>query len=145
MADAPYFSLSHSGELAVVAVARVPVGIDVQRVPSEETVELVERRLHPEERREVRELPPERRPFALASVWARKEAYLKGLGTGLAHGLGHVYLGGRPGVAGAPVGWLVRDLPGDGRHAMAVAVAVARHGAEGLRIVSRALPTGPVA
>ncbi|MFF0428422.1 hypothetical protein ACFYUJ_29020 [Streptomyces sp. NPDC004520] len=77
----------------------------------------------------------------MPAVGVHKEARLKGLGTGPAHGFGHVYPGGRPGVAGVPTGRPAHDLPGDGRHAM----AVARRGPEGRRIVPRALSTGTAA
>ncbi|ULR51534.1 4'-phosphopantetheinyl transferase family protein [Streptomyces deccanensis] len=115
-----HFSLSHSHGRALVALAGVPVGADVQRVPSPEAAELCLAALHLRERRELTGLPPSERPAEFARVWARKEAYLKGLGTGLARGPGTDYLGGD--LRARPAGWLVADVPGAPGHATAVAL-----------------------
>ncbi|MER5950524.1 4'-phosphopantetheinyl transferase superfamily protein [Streptomyces sp. NPDC001904] len=120
---APHFSLSHSGDLATVAVARVPVGVDVQTVPSPGATDLNVQRLHPCERNEVAELPPAERPRAFARVWSRKEAYLKGLGVGLSRRLDADYLGGHGDSADGE--WLVRDLPGEALGGAEVRDAVA--------------------
>ncbi|MER5968056.1 4'-phosphopantetheinyl transferase superfamily protein [Streptomyces sp. NPDC002057] len=118
--DPPSFSLSHSHGLVLLGVARRPVGVDVQRVPSYATAELCRTALHPAEREDLAELPEERLAEAFARLWTRKEAYLKGLGTGLARGLGSDYLGAAE-RAGArrPAGWAVLDLPGGPDHAAA--------------------------
>ncbi|MET8772983.1 4'-phosphopantetheinyl transferase superfamily protein [Streptomyces sp. NPDC004658] len=120
-----HFSLSHSSGRALLGLAAVPVGVDVQRIPAATTTEVCTRLLHPGERAELAELaelPPQRLAAAFAQVWARKEAYLKGLGTGLGHPPHLDYLGtpgpGRPG----PAGWTVRDLPCGPAHRAAVAV-----------------------
>lgn len=119
----PHFSLSHGREVALVAVAAVPVGVDVQHVPSAETVELCEPRLHVRERRDLAGVPTGRRPAVFARLWARKEAYLKGLGTGLGRGPAADYLGDG---AGRPSGWLVGDLPAGPGHAAALALRGSR-------------------
>ncbi|MFJ9568719.1 4'-phosphopantetheinyl transferase family protein [Streptomyces bacillaris] len=140
-ADAPglHFSLSHSHGLALIGVARAPVGVDVQRVPTAGTVELCLPALHPAERRELLDLRAAARPRAFAELWTRKEALLKGFGTGLGHGLGEApYLGTRDTPdrpAGAP-GWSVVGLRGCRDHAAALAVAGTGPG----RAVLRELP-----
>ena len=101
----PGFSLSYSHQVAVVALATATVGVDVQRVPSANTVRLCLPDLHPAERAELAEVSARRRPAAFARLWTRKEAYLKGLGTGLRRDLSADYLGGRdagPGPASRP-------------------------------------------
>ncbi|MER6091347.1 4'-phosphopantetheinyl transferase family protein [Streptomyces bluensis] len=123
----PHFSLSHSPGLSLVAIADVPVGVDAERVPGRRTVELCLERLHPEERREVLAVPVKERPLWFCRLWARKEAYLKALGTGLGRGLERDYLGDRegPGAPPPPTGWTVRNLSCGSRdttHAAALAV-----------------------
>lgn len=73
------FSLSHSGDLTVIAVTRgVPVGVDVERVISEANVDSLARGvLSPGE-----ELGPDR-ARDLTMYWTRKEAVLKTTGDGL--------------------------------------------------------------
>ncbi|MGA5193738.1 4'-phosphopantetheinyl transferase family protein [Streptomyces exfoliatus] len=121
---AVHFSLSHSGDLALVGLAGRPVGVDVQLVPGVTTAELCGRRLHPAERAELAARPPADRAEGFARLWARKEAYLKGLGTGLRRALDADYLGdGGPGRPGRPTGWTVLDVPCAPGHAAAVALA----------------------
>lgn len=118
-----HFSLSHSSGRALVALAAVPVGVDIQRMPSAETTDVCTRLLHPGERAELDELPPGERGAAFGQLWARKEAYLKGLGTGLERPLHADYLGSsvrEPRLR--PAGWTVLDLPCGPAHGAAVAV-----------------------
>ncbi|WP_326693870.1 4'-phosphopantetheinyl transferase family protein [Streptomyces sp. NBC_01766] len=124
IADVPvHFSLSHSGDLALLAVAAVPVGVDVEAVPSPVVVREVGERLHPRERAELARLPEERRPEAFARVWARKEAYLKGLGVGLVRGIGLDYVGTDASAVNPRPGWSVGDVEVPEGFAGAVAVA----------------------
>ena len=58
-------------------------------------------------------------------MWTRKEAYLKGIGTGLARGVAADYLGAT-GLAPLPAGWSVLDVPVPDGHAAAAAVLGAR-------------------
>jgi 4'-phosphopantetheinyl transferase len=121
------FSLSYSHQVAAVALAADPVGVDVQRVPSAGTVRLCLPDLHPAERAELAAVSARRRPAAFARLWTRKEAYLKGLGTGLRRDLAADYLGGRQGAGAGPAGWSVTDLPAPPGHAVAAAVRSAHH------------------
>ncbi|MFJ7156701.1 4'-phosphopantetheinyl transferase family protein [Streptomyces sp. NPDC101118] len=124
LAGTLHFSLSHSGDAALMAFSGRPVGVDVEAVPdAEATADLVET-LHPREAAELLALPEEARPPLLGRVWARKEAYLKGTGMGLAKGLRDPYMG----TAGLPAptpGWAVRDVTAPAGFAAAVAVAAA--------------------
>ncbi|MFI9800666.1 MULTISPECIES: 4'-phosphopantetheinyl transferase superfamily protein [unclassified Streptomyces] len=119
---APEFSLSHSHGLALVAVARTRVGVDVQALPSPATVDACLPLLHPAERQEIARVPPERRPTAFARLWSRKEAYLKGLGTGLARAADLDYLG-EGAESWRPAGWTVRNIPLCEGHVGAAALA----------------------
>lgn len=120
-----HFSLSHSGDLAYFAFAAVTVGIDVEAVPGAAAVADVMTSLHPAETAELAALPGEERRVALARVWSRKEAYLKGTGAGLALGLADPYIGAGPEPAQVP-GWLLRDLAAPPGYGAALALAV-RH------------------
>jgi len=114
------FSLSHGGNLVLVGVAATPVGVDVEQVPDVQVAADLTARLHPAEQREiVAAARPER---AFATVWTRKEAYLKGIGTGLSRGLATDYLGAA-GLAPLPDGWTLLDVPVPDGYAGAVAVA----------------------
>ncbi|MFD5411022.1 4'-phosphopantetheinyl transferase family protein [Streptomyces nojiriensis] len=117
-----HFSLSHSGDLAYLALAAVPVGVDIEETPGADAVADVLGSLHPAETAELTALAPSQRPGALARVWCRKEACLKAAGTGLALGLAEPYVGSSP--APAPVaGWILTDLPAPDGYAAALAVA----------------------
>ena len=114
-----HFSLSHGGDLVLVAVAGTPVGVDVEAVPKEQVAAELSTRLHPDEQCEIAAAQHPR--LAFARVWTRKEAYLKGIGTGLSRSLSADYLGGA-GLAALPDGWSVLDVPVPAGYAGAVAV-----------------------
>lgn len=81
----PCFNLSHAGELALVAVARREVGVDVERRVDLEVVDLevVDLAFTPREAAWVRSLAPGDQPDAFLRLWTAKEAYLKATGSGL--------------------------------------------------------------
>lgn len=116
-----HFSLSHSGDVAYVALAPVPVGVDVEEVPSAQAVADVLGTLHPAETAELTALPEADRRAALARVWSRKEACLKGIGTGIGLGLVEPYVGAGPAPAAVP-DWHLTDLPSPPAYAAALAV-----------------------
>ncbi|MFD7082497.1 4'-phosphopantetheinyl transferase family protein [Streptomyces sp. NPDC059918] len=116
-----HFSLSHSGDLAYLAFAAVPVGVDVEAIPSAAAVEDVLTTLHPAETAELSALPAAERAQALGRVWSRKEAYFKGTGTGLALGLAEPYVGSGPAPSPVP-GWHLTDLSAPPAYAAALAV-----------------------
>lgn len=79
------FNLSHSGEIALVAVsAEHPVGVDIEEVrPDRDPVALAERALAAEDVEAVREAAPIDRSAVFHQRWARHEARLKCLGVGI--------------------------------------------------------------
>jgi 4'-phosphopantetheinyl transferase len=87
------FNLSHSGELALVAVtAGVAVGVDVQQWdPSINHAELAEQVFSPRERAQLHSLSADGMALAAGfyAGWTRKEAYIKAQGYGMARGLRH--------------------------------------------------------
>lgn len=103
------FNWSHSGDAALVAVARdVAPGIDIERVrPRARAMELAERYFHPEETAALAELDVAHREQAFLQLWTGKEAVLKAMGRGIAFGLDRLRL------AVAPVAPQVIWLEGD--------------------------------
>lgn len=83
------FSVSHSGELGVVAVTHGrEVGVDVQRTrPVARAALIAERRFTGAEAAELRRLEGAQRLALFHRLWVRKEAYLKATGAGVAGGL----------------------------------------------------------
>ena len=91
-----HFSLSHSADAVVIAIAAAPVGIDLERMVSRCSCELAEA-MHPADAARVRRLPEPRRHAAITRWWVAAEAVLKCTGAGIAHGLaGFPVLGGGP-------------------------------------------------
>jgi 4'-phosphopantetheinyl transferase len=81
------FNLAHSGDLAVLAVTTGhEVGIDLERIRDDLPFrEMAQRFFSPRERAELFSLSPESQLAAFYRCWTRKEAYLKGCGTGFSH------------------------------------------------------------
>ncbi|MFJ8313165.1 MULTISPECIES: 4'-phosphopantetheinyl transferase family protein [unclassified Streptomyces] len=112
-----HFSMSHSGQGVLYAFAPRPVGIDLETAPLRAGAEdRLAGYLHPEEQTDLAALPPGERASAFLRCWVRKEAYLKGIGVGIAHGVDgvRVGLGARPGRPGAVSegdgGWRLVDV-----------------------------------
>lgn len=143
-----HLSVARSDGVALFALARVPVGIDVEAVAASPPVEEVWPALHPTERDAVEAVPPDERAAVALRCWVRKEAYLKGLGVGLAREPAEVPVGPGRRPAAAPVttsgpgGWRLVDLPaGAGQVA---ALAVAPGSGDPPPLVGRRLPLGAV-
>ncbi|MFI2778847.1 4'-phosphopantetheinyl transferase family protein [Streptomyces sp. ALB3] len=116
-----HFSLSHSGGMALVGVADRPIGVDVEKLPGAETVDICSRALHPDERAELDDVPAEdARREMFGRIWTRKEAYLKGLGTGLSRSPAEDYLGVDTGRH--PGDWTMIGIPCGATHAASAAV-----------------------
>lgn len=79
------FNVSHSDELAVVAVASgAAVGVDVEHMrPIADATELADRLFTRWERDEVRTAQGSRMSEVFLVLWTRKESVLKAMGTGL--------------------------------------------------------------
>ncbi|MEU6421606.1 4'-phosphopantetheinyl transferase family protein [Streptomyces spiralis] len=119
--SAVHFSLSHSSGMALIGIAAVPIGVDVEEVPGTSTVKVCSTAVHPDERAEIEAVPATLRRAAFGQLWTRKEAYLKGLGTGLGRPLSQDYLGAEE--SARPPGWTVVDIPCGPAHTGAAAVA----------------------
>ncbi len=106
------FSLSHSGDWAVCALADAPVGIDVERVRPVRIDALARRYFTEQEAALLITLPDTERQIAFFRLWTAKESVLKAQGIGLSGGLA-VPIGYGDSLT-APAPWQLREyaLPG---------------------------------
>jgi 4'-phosphopantetheinyl transferase len=80
----PFFNLSHSGKLALIGVAGVELGLDVEKVRHLESLtEIARKHFSPCEFEALQAREGEARELAFYRCWTRKEAYIKALGEGL--------------------------------------------------------------
>jgi 4'-phosphopantetheinyl transferase len=117
-----HFSLAHGGELVLVGVAQARIGVDVEPMAGRSAAASLSRFLHRVEQQELATLRAGERADAFTRIWARKEAYLKGVGTGLDRDLAADYVGADA-HAGTPAGWTIADVRLAGGYAAACAVA----------------------
>jgi 4'-phosphopantetheinyl transferase len=81
------FNLSRTRGAAVMAVSRDPVGVDVESAAAAPPLDAVARvAIGCDRRARLEDLPPEGRRSEILAAWTYKEAYLKGIGAGLAIG-----------------------------------------------------------
>jgi len=135
---APSFSVSHSGEFALIALtAHGPIGVDVERIgrPGQGDPAAY---FSDAEVRSWQSLPPDEQPRAFFRGWTRKEAYLKARGDGLGFGLRRfavtlgpdepprlLWVQGEPEEPGR---WDLRDLPVDPDYSAAIVAAAPLRG-----------------
>jgi len=94
---APHFSMARSGDAIAIAVASVPVGIDIERIRPGCTCDLAGV-MHGDDASRVARLPEPRRHAAILRWWVRAEAVLKCTGAGIAHGMADF-----PVLSGGPI------------------------------------------
>jgi 4'-phosphopantetheinyl transferase len=103
------FSISHTPGAVLIAVADVPVGVDVER-HADDPVALA-RLLHPRETAEIAGTQDhDDAVLRFTRAWSRTEAYLKGIGIGLGRDPHLDYLGTDPAPGRTLDGWTVRDV-----------------------------------
>ncbi|OII69364.1 hypothetical protein BJP39_00015 [Streptomyces sp. CC77] len=117
-----HFSLSHSRDVVFLACASTPVGVDVESAPAPQVMAQSKNLFHPDETVELAALPEHEQAAAFARLWARKEAYLKGTGAGLAHDGHRDYLGTGLAAEAVPPPWSLTDLPAPEGFAAALAL-----------------------
>lgn len=80
----PFFNMSHSAKLALIGVARVELGLDLEKVRHLESLtEIARRHFSACEWDALSPLEGDARELAFYRCWTRKEAYIKALGEGL--------------------------------------------------------------
>jgi 4'-phosphopantetheinyl transferase len=141
--DELQFNVSHSGGIALVAIAhRGELGIDVELDSQDLANEQIpERFFSPAEVTALRSLPARLQPRAFLTCWTRKEAFIKAKGDGLSLPLDSFDVTLEPGVPAAllrtawseeePSQWRLVDLSGRGTVA-----ALAVRGHHGAVVVS---------
>jgi len=83
-ADVPVFSMSHSHEMALCAVAvDGELGVDIEHCRSLQHDDLARRFFAADEVAALAALPADRRADGFFACWSRKEAYIKAKGLGL--------------------------------------------------------------
>jgi Phosphopantetheinyl transferase len=71
------FSMSHSGDLVVLAMADTEVGIDIEQIAERDYLPIVERHFFEDEKKEITDLE------SFLKIWTKKEALLKLTAAGL--------------------------------------------------------------
>jgi 4'-phosphopantetheinyl transferase len=79
------FSVSHSGDCAVIAISEgVPIGIDLEEIKDDLDVDLLSPYLFsPREIALFQKLPDDQRPATFFQAWTCKEAFVKATGEGI--------------------------------------------------------------
>jgi len=77
------FNISHSGERALIALARVEVGADVERLKPRRTDDIARRFFAPGEQQRLFAFSGPEREAGFFRLWTCKEAFLKVTGEGL--------------------------------------------------------------
>jgi 4'-phosphopantetheinyl transferase len=97
------FNLSHSNEVALLAVAAdTELGVDVEHIRADFASEDIARRFFSRAEVDVfNALPPGERVAAFFRCWTRKEAYIKAIGKGLSQALDEFDVTLAPGIAPA--------------------------------------------
>jgi len=123
-ASAVKFNLSHSHEVALIAVTRgMEIGVDVERVREDFAFdEVAERFFTAKEVTALHSLPRHLQREGFYKCWTSKEAYLKAKGTGLSGQLDEVEIalaaGERVQINGTIPNWALKELsPCDGYQA----------------------------
>ncbi len=126
-----HFNTSHSGNWVLHALdGAAPIGIDVEAVrPELGDVAAFAQVLSEPEQAHLHALAPPQRARAMATIWVRKEAYVKALGVGLSRPLRQISIApdsfGTPRLqvdrsershAGAAARWRFDDLDLDADH-----------------------------
>jgi 4'-phosphopantetheinyl transferase len=79
-----HFNLSHSAQLAMIAVARVELGVDCEKIRHLESLrDIARRHFSPAEFAALEALPEGEQLRGFYRCWTRKEAYIKAVGAGL--------------------------------------------------------------
>lgn len=80
------FNLSHSGDLALLAIGqKYPLGIDLEFFSARPYDGIAKMLFSPEELRVFLNLPTLQKPFFFFKIWAQKEAFIKACGLGLSY------------------------------------------------------------
>ena len=119
----PCFSLSHSGERMMLAIADVEIGCDLERIDEKlEWQSIADRFFTRAECARLASAPAGEGRIGFFDCWARKEAFVKGLGLGLSYPLDafEVSIGSDARVLAGGDGWSMLGRPWITGHASAI-------------------------
>lgn len=127
--DSIQFNLSHSGNRALVAIASVPVGVDVETHRADTDWQAIAKRFfNPSEQEEIASVSASQQREAFYRCWTRKESFVKAVGGGIASGLESFNAGvfdDQPATVGSSVDaepYTILSLPEDTGWSAAVAL-----------------------
>lgn len=88
-----FFNVSHSGDLALIATALHPIGVDIELIANSKLnmTDVIETVCHVTERAELDVLSPAGRRRLFYQVWTRKEAFCKAVGVGSQYAFAEVH------------------------------------------------------
>ena len=101
-----HFNISHSGRIAVCAVGRGPLGVDVEWIRSY-SLGLIKRVLSEKEKKQMDIWKEENKGEAFFRFWTLKESCVKAMGCGITVPLNKIEftLTGKDGIISGPEGW----------------------------------------
>jgi 4'-phosphopantetheinyl transferase len=80
------FNLSHTGDMAMLAVGRVfSVGVDIEQYSARPYEGIAKTLFSEQELHEFKKTPPPLKPALFFHIWAQKEAFIKASGLGLSY------------------------------------------------------------
>jgi 4'-phosphopantetheinyl transferase len=132
--DAIEFNVSHSGDVALLAIARGrPVGVDVEQIRENlDPLAIAHRYFSPHEQSQLGTLEERDRYAGFFRCWTRKEAYIKARGDGLSVSLNAFDVSLKPGNQDALLAcriaepdittWLLREVTAGEGYAAALCV-----------------------
>jgi len=86
--DSVCFNISHSGECALIAIADVPVGVDIEKKNEKsDFLAIAERFFTQDEFSYISGKPYSDQKDAFYTVWTLKESFVKAVGQGIVYGL----------------------------------------------------------
>jgi len=148
------FSLTHSNELALLAVTKGHgIGVDIEMLNPDRADPLVAKHFFgPDEMKELEGLPEDQRVAGFFNCWTRKEAFIKAIGRGLHVPLDRFSVTLLPGVPAAlrrvdkelsgDRRWSIYPLAPDTRYTGAVAVEGSGHTIAAYRFDRRGVHVG---
>lgn len=127
LTDGPSFSLSHSGEMMMLAIADRAIGCDIERIDADlDWPPLARSFFARDEITALESLPDATARAAFFACWSRKEAFVKALGLGLSYPLDAftVSVGGAPTLLAGGDGWRFDPTDPPPGYQAAVVIAV---------------------
>jgi 4'-phosphopantetheinyl transferase len=89
-----HFNLTHSDNLAGLAIASSPVGVDIEKIkPLDDYLSMTKHFLSPKESLIFQSLAQQEQQLTFYRAWTRKEAYIKAIGMGLSYPVEQVTVG----------------------------------------------------